>query len=198
VELLPSGQILVNADAATLEQVEKVLQAMRSRSVEATPKAELRYWAVLGTAAGDRTANAPRETAPQTTVTVQGATNAEPAPPPPVLNEVLAELSRVHGNLTFRILGSAAIATNSGQFGAAHGWPLSVRQTAHVEGDTLNAEISMQLTGMAPNTIGNSEIGDLTVRTNLRRGEFVVLGESYVVFANGNRGPVFYIVHWEE
>ena len=38
VEQLPSGQILVNADAATLEQVELVLQTMRGRSAAATPR----------------------------------------------------------------------------------------------------------------------------------------------------------------
>ena len=53
VELLPSGQILVNADAATLEQVERVLQAIRSRPAEAAPRATLRYWAVLGAPEAD-------------------------------------------------------------------------------------------------------------------------------------------------
>jgi hypothetical protein len=56
----------------------------------------------------------------------------------------------------------------------------------------------MELTGLAPNSIGNSRIGSLDVRTSLRRGEFVVLGESHVQFgAGGGEGPVFYIVHWE-
>jgi hypothetical protein len=179
VEVLPSGQILVNADAATLDQVERVLQAMRAGSAAATPRAALRYWAILGARAGDRTANEP------------------PPPPPAVLNGVLAELERIHGDLTFRVLGTAALATNSGQFGEAHGWPLSVEQTVHVRGGTLNASISMELTGQAPNTIGNSRIGNLSVRTNLSPGEWVVLGESHVQFAGGNGGPVFYIVRWE-
>ena len=121
-----------------------------------------------------------------------------PTPPPPVLNDVLAELGRIHGNLTFRILGTAAVTTNSGQFGEADGWPLSVEQTVHIQGDALNADISMELTGNVPNTSGNSRISNLSVRTSLRRGEFVVLGESYVRFAGGDEGPVFYIVHWEK
>jgi hypothetical protein len=177
VELLPSGQILVNADAATLEQVDKVLEAIRKGSAAATPRVVLRYWAVLG---DDRTANSPRP------------------PMPPALNDVLAELKRIHGDLMFRVLGTAAVSTNSGQFGAAHGWPLTVEQTAHVQGDTLNAAISMELTGMAPNTVGNSQVGNLVVSTTLERGEFVVLGEGHIEFAGGNGGPVFYIVQWEK
>src|SRR5262245_61767989 len=45
VQVLPSGQLLVNADAATLEQVDKVLQAIRARPVAAAPRVELQYWA---------------------------------------------------------------------------------------------------------------------------------------------------------
>jgi hypothetical protein len=188
VEQLPSGQILVNADTATLEQVEKVLQGMRARPPAATPRAALRYWAVFGRTGGERTANTPNP------------------PMPPYLAAALEEVRRIHGDLTFRVLGSAALATSSGQLGEADGWPLSVEQTVYVQhdpldGDTLNASISMQLTGMAPNSVGNSRIGNLTVRTNLRRGEFVVLGESHVVMPGSagefEQGPVFYIVHWE-
>jgi hypothetical protein len=181
VEQLPSGQILVNADAATLEQIDKVLQTIRSHSAAAAPRALLRYWAVLGIEAENSTASAPSP------------------PMPSALNDVLAEVKRIHGDLMFRVLGTAAVATSSGQFGEARGWPLSVEQTAHVQGDTLNASISMELTGRAPNTIGNSRIGNLSVRTSLRRGEFVVLGESHIqLAAGGGEGPVFFIVHWEE
>ena len=48
VQLLPSGQILVNAEPATLEQVDKVLQTIRARPVAAAPRVELQYWAVVG------------------------------------------------------------------------------------------------------------------------------------------------------
>ena len=40
-------------------------------------------------------------------------------------------------------------------------------------------------------------IGSITVRTALRRGEFVVLGQSEVT-GGGLDGPVFFIVHWPE
>src|SRR5688572_29568249 len=46
VEVLPSGQLLVNASAETLVQVEQVLQTIRNRPpAAATPRANLSYWA---------------------------------------------------------------------------------------------------------------------------------------------------------
>jgi hypothetical protein len=193
VELLPSGQILVNADAATLEQVERVLQAIRTRAAAATPRAALRYWAVLGASSGQvRTTNGP-------VVVVPGQSTAPRQPPPPVLNAVLAEIRPiVHGDLTFSVLGTAAVATNSGQLGRVDGTTLRVEQTAYVQGDTLNAAISLELMGPGPpGTFGNTRIGSLSLRTSLERGEFVVLGESHVQVGEDN-GPVFYIVHWEQ
>lgn len=176
VELLPSGQILVNADTATLEQVEQVLQAIRTRGTAAAPRASLRYWAVLG---------APTQ-----------AGNGAGTPPPPVLDDVLAELRAMHGDLSFRVIGSAALVTASGQFGEIEGMTLSVEQTAFVQGDTLNANISIELKANATlPMVGTVQIGDLALRTTLQRGEFVVLGESHM--QRGVEGPVFYIVHWE-
>jgi hypothetical protein len=179
VELLPSGQILVNADAATLEQVEQVLQALRARPAEAAPRATLRYWAVLG------------------------APEADPAssigtPPPPALDDVLAELSRVHGERVFRVIGSAALTTASGQHGQIEASTLSVDQRIFVQGDTLNAQISLELEVVAPPPmIGTLEVGDLALRTTLRRGEFIVVGESEVQTLS-LKGAIFYIVHWQE
>ncbi len=180
VQLLPSGQILVNADAETLAQVEQVLQAIRTRSVAMAPRAALRYWGVLGTRAQE------------------GTSDTIGARPPAALNDVLSELRRLHGDLTFRVLGTAAVATNSGQYGEVEGTTLSVGQTAHVQGDTLNAEISMELSTVSPPPmIGPFNVGELRLRTTLRRGEFVVLGEGQVQ-ERGLEGAVFYIVHWAE
>ena len=39
--------------------------------------------------------------------------------------------------------------------------------------------------------------GEIGVQTTLRRGEFVVLGQSEVV-GGGLDGPLFFIVHWPE
>ncbi len=180
VQMLPSGQIIVNANPETLQQVEAVLQGIRARPAEPTPRAALRYWAVLGTDA----ANPPGST------------------PPSILGDVLGELRRLHGNLTFRVIGSAAVVSESGQEGEVDGMPLDVEQQVFVQGDRLNGEIDLRLTGIG----GPDEdtailpIGSVSVQTSLRRGEFVVLGEGQV---NGRQSPgldglVFYIVHWPE
>lgn len=188
VQLLPSGQILVNAEPNTLVQVEKVLQALRARPAPAAPRVSLRYWALLGTLG----------TSPQRNP--QGAGPPPAVPPPAVLNDVISELRRLHGELTYRVIGTAAVATNSGQLGQVKGMPFSVEQTAFVQGDTLNAAISMQLTSGAGLPIGNTvQLGSLALRTTLKRGEFVVLGEGHFrEQITGLEGPVFYIVHWEE
>jgi hypothetical protein len=197
VELLPSGQILVNASAETLEQVDQVLQTIRNRPAAPTPRADLSYWAVLGSRAS--------------------VANPPGTAPPAALNDVLDELRRLHGDLQFRVIGSAALATESGQPGRVSGMALEVEQTVYVQGDALNAEIEMNLEGStpaqpAPNLppIGvGFHIGSVSVRTALRRDEFVVLGQSELVGAGadgvvlsqsalGADGPVFFIVHWPE
>jgi hypothetical protein len=179
-QLLPNGQILVNAQPQALEQLEEVVKAIRERPVAPAPRVALRYWAVLGT----RTAN---------------AGNTVGTPPPMVLNDVLAELKRLNGDLTFRVIGTAAVASESGQPGEVEGMTLSIDQTAYVQGDALNARIKMDLRGIAPGAPpgGGSEfhIGTLEVRTPLQRGEFVVLGES-ALQGGGLEGQVFYVVHW--
>jgi hypothetical protein len=179
VELLPSGQILINASPETHEQLDQVLQAMRARPAPAAPRVSLRYWAVLGTS-------------PQGSQAVGSA-------PPAMLNGVLSELKRLHSERTFRVIGTTAVTTYSGQFGEIKGTTFRVEQTAHVQGDTLNAAISMALSSPAGLPIGGSnELGSLAVRTTLGRGEFLVLGEShYREQVTGLEGPVFYIVHWE-
>ena len=200
VELLPSGQILVNASAETLEQVDQVLQTIRNRPAAPTPRADLSYWAVLGSRAA--------------------VANPPGTAPPTSLNDVLGELRRLHGDLQFRVIGSAALSTESGQRGRVSGMALEVEQTVYVQGDTLNAAIDMNLEGSAPAQpdpdlppIGvGFDIGSVTVRTALRRGEFVVLGQSELVSSgadgvvltqsalvgSGADGPVFFIVHWPD
>jgi hypothetical protein len=181
VQLLPSGQILVNATPETLEQVDQLLRAIRERPVAATPRVSLRYWVVLGTSPG-------------TTVTTRpGSTR-----PPSGLQEVLTELKRFHGDLQFQVLGTAAVVSESGQPGGVEGLPLSVHQLAHVQGDTLNAEIMIELEQEATlPAVGTQTVGELEVRTPLERGEFVVLGES-TQQGSGLDGTLFYIVHWPE
>jgi hypothetical protein len=185
-EQLPNGQILVNAQPAVLEQLEQVIKTIRERPVVAAPRVSLRYWAVLGTRAA------------------ANAANAIGTAPPPVLNDVIAELRRLNGELTFRVIGSAAVTSDSGQSGEVTATPMSVEQRTQVQGDILNAYMKIFLRGTslpAPNivVVGELErftIGEIELNTTLRRGEFVVLGESQVQRGGGLDGPVFYIVHW--
>lgn len=178
VELLPSGQILVNAAPSTLDQVEQLIDAIRKSSVEAAPRVTLRYWAVLGSRA---TGNAP---------------NNIGVAPPPVLNDVLTELKRLNGDVTFRLLGTAAVTSDSGQHGQIDAPTISVEQIANVQRDMLNAYMRMQLEVDNPKP-GDSRVtvGEVELRTTLKRGEFVVLGESQAQIGTLD-GPVFYIVHW--
>jgi hypothetical protein len=191
VQVLASGQLVVNAPPKTLDQVELVLQAIRARPVAAAPRVELQYWAVVGSRPA--AANAAGTAQPRAQVDVTLLSRGNPGTPPPsALNEVLAEIKRVHGDLQFRVLGTTSLTTQSGQHGEIGGSPLRVEQTTFVQGDTLNARIEMLLSsttqnGPPPNRI---EVG-----TSLRRGEFVVLGQSELV-GGGFDGPVFFIVHW--
>ena len=187
VELLASGQILVNAAPTTLDQVEQLIEAIRERPVEATPRVSLRYWAVLGTAAPSSSAK------------------AIGTGPPPVLNDVLAELKRLNGDLTFRVLGSAAVTTDSGQEGEVTANTMSVTQVTQVQGEMLNAYMRINVQGTAPPpnlpaqfTVVPAQItiDEIELRATLRRGEFVVLGESQMQGGDAGGGPVFYIVHW--
>jgi hypothetical protein len=190
VERLPDGQLLVNAQPQALVQLEQVIRAIRERPVAAAPRVMLRYWAVLGSRAA-------------------GPNNFGTAPPP-VLNDVLAELKRLHNGVTFRVIGTAAVTTDSGQEGEVTADTMSVKQEAQVQGNTLNAYMRINVSGLfapdpnAPritvqgqNSPPRFSIGEIELRTSLERGEFVVLGESQAQ-GNGLDGPVFYIVHWAE
>jgi hypothetical protein len=180
-EQLPNGQILVNAQTPVLDQLEQVIKAIRERPVAAAPRVALRYWAVLGSRAA------------------ANAAAAVGTPPPPALNDVLAELRRLNGDLTFRVLGTAAVTSDSGQDGELRGTTLSVTQRAQVQGDAASAFMRLHLQAGPPSPgVGRATLGEVELRTTLRRGEFVVLGESQVLQGDALDGPVFYIVHWAE
>jgi hypothetical protein len=174
VERLPTGQLIVNASSETLDQVEQVLQAIRNRPASAAPRADLSYWAVLGSRRGPAAANPPG------------------APVPGFLNDVLGELQRMHGDLEFRVLGTASLTTQSGQFGEIAGTTLRVGQRAFVQGETLNAEIELVSQALDPFKTPNT----VNVRTAVRAGEFVVLGQAEVTGDGGLVRPIFFIVHW--
>jgi hypothetical protein len=177
VEQLPTGQILVDAAPNTHVQIARLLEAVRARQVDVAPRVTLRYWVVLGGAAAeerDRT--------------------------PDALSDVLTELERVHGDLSFRVIGTATLVTESGQEGEVDGLPLSVMQRAYVQGDTATAEIEMRLRIVQLAVYANGPMvqePELTLNVTLQRGEFLVLGES-TVRTDDLDGTLFYIVHWPE
>lgn len=199
VQLLPSGQILIDTSPEMHEQIAAVLQAIDERQSEAAPRVTLRYWAVLGS----REAASDNDT-------------------PEILSNVLDELRRVHGDLSFRVLGNATLVTESGQEGELGGEPLSVRQQTYVEGATLNAELEIRflyrwLSGQFQprnSEEGNSQVQvnpfqtmqadtqRVELNTSMSGGEFVVVGENSIrqnTIAHGELdGTIFYIVHWSD
>jgi hypothetical protein len=189
VQKLPTGQIVVDAAPETHREIEMVLEAVKARQTVAGPRITLRYWVVLGTSA------------------------AQPPPgdtPPPILNDVLVELRRAHGDLTFRVLGAAALVTESGQDGEIASLPVAANQTVYVQGDTATAEIELiyiepdSLLRMPPAqaglpfaTLPEPYVGSINLNVTLKRGDFFVLGES-TVKSSGLDGTLFYIAHWPE
>jgi hypothetical protein len=186
VQLLPTGQIVVDTSPETHAQIEDLLAAIKARQTDAAPRVTFRYWVVLGTSA------------------------AQPPPgdtPPPILNDVLAELRRVHGNLTFRVLGTATLVTESGQSGEIASAPLSAEQRVYVQGDTATAEIELNYVEQwpvppvrAPTEPGFTPFpvpyaGNIDLNVTLERGEFLVLGAN-TVRSLGLDGTVFYVAHW--
>ncbi|HEY7671051.1 MAG TPA: hypothetical protein VIC71_02455 [Gammaproteobacteria bacterium] len=183
LQLLPTGQIVVDTAPETHAQIEELLAAIRERQTDATPRVTFRYWAVLGTSADNQPGN----------------------PPPPILNEVLAELRRVHGDLAFRVLGTASLVTESGQEGEVASEPLGAKQRVYVQEQTASAVIELNYvertvpTRIEPNprafTTFSPYEGKIALNVSLERGEFLVLGESTVRNQQLN-GTLFYIVHW--
>lgn len=189
VEMLPTGQILVDTTPDRQAEVAAVLEAIDQRQADAAPRVTLRYWAILGS----REAPGDAET-------------------PEILADVLADLERVHGDLAFRVLGNATLVTESGQSGSLSGQPLSIRQQTYVQGSRLNAELSISFTypfitgqfsaGNQPNpfqTLAREE-QSVTLKTSMEPGEFLVVGENSIntVTANSGElsGTIFYVVQW--
>lgn len=177
VQLLPTGQIVVDAAPETHVQIEALLDAVGERRIDVTPRAAFRYWVLLGSRGAGADQNVPG-----------------------VLSEVVAELERVHGPMAFRVLGTAALVTDSGQEGEVDGLTLAVSQRAYVQDDTASAEIDMRLIDR-PRRLSSVAVvpneGSVVLDVTLRRGEIVVLGENTVQTEELD-GTLFYIVHWPE
>jgi hypothetical protein len=188
VQQLPTGQIVVDASPETHREIEMVLEAVKARQAVAGPRVTFRYWVVLGTSVEEPPGNAT----------------------PPILNDVLVELRRVHGDVTFRVLGSAALVTESGQDGEIASLPVAANQTVFVQGDTATAEVELiyiepdslrqvppAQQGLSVAVLPEPYVGSINLNVTLERGDFFVLGES-TVKSSGLDGTLFYIAHWPE
>ena len=182
VQLLPTGQILIDTTAETHEEIEKLLAEIKARQTGATPRVTLRYWVLLGSRAADATNDAP-----------------------PILRDVLEELKRVHGDLSFRVLGTATLMSESGQVARVQSEPLTATQSVYVQGNTTSAMITLEYAETEPRpgpsnstpfqTLLPPYKSNLTLNVTLERGEFLVLGEN-TVRTPPLDGTLFYIAHW--
>jgi hypothetical protein len=185
VELLQTGQVLVEAPPASQAQVAAVLKAIAARNAAPTARVTLQYWVIYG---------APGK-----------ASTADPALKP--LSAVVQQLERTHGDLAFSVLDTTSLMTQSGSSGGAHGGSLNVDQTIRVSGDDLDLLGRLEF---APKPLLPDLSVKLTVSVTIKRGEFVVLGEQSAVEVVGGQpgkdeqldirqksGMLFFVVHWQ-
>lgn len=197
VQLLPTGQLLVNASSETQEQVAAVLESIRNHQVEATPRVTLRYWAVLGTK------GPPQDSGSGAGMKV-----------PEILSDVLDQLRRVHGDLVFSLYANATLVSDSGQRGNLSGETQNISQLAYVQQSMLDVELSISFEYGAVvgqyrepsdgqtkpfQTVQRFRQG-VKLNTSLEPNEFVVVGENTIRNSDrvtgGIDGTIFYIVQW--
>jgi hypothetical protein len=183
VELLPTGQLLVEAPPASQQQVAAVLKAIAARNAAPLPRVELQYWVIYG---------APGKPA-----------GADASLKPPTA--VLQQLERAHGDLSFSVLDTVSLTTQPGGIGVARGGSLSIDEGTHSSGADLDLNAHLQF---APRALFPDLNVDLKVSVTIKRGEFVVLGERTAVEVHGEPGKaefdvrqkpgmLFFVVHWQ-
>jgi len=183
VELLPTGQLLVEAPAATQSQIAAVLKAIAARNAAPAPRATLQYWVIYGAPGKPDAADA----------SLKG------------LNAVVQQLKRVHGELGFSVLDTVSITTQSGTSGGSRGGSLSVNETLRASGDDVDLAAMLQF---APRPLFGDLNVNLSVSVTIKRGEFVVLGERTAVEVQGEPGKanldigqkpgmLFFVVNWQ-
>jgi hypothetical protein len=185
VELLPTGQLLVEAPAASQAQVAAVLKAIAARNAAPTPRITLQYWVIYG---------------------APGKPSAADAALKP-LGAVVQQLERAHGDLGFSVLDTTSLTTQSGSSGGTRGGTLNVDQTPRASGDDLDLTARLEF---APKPIFPDLNVNLSVRVTIKKGEFVVLGERTAVEIHSGEqakdlpvdirqksGMLFFVVHWQ-
>lgn len=119
--MLPTGQILIDAEPDRQAEIEAVLETIGRAAVSATPSASLRYWVLFGTSG-----------------------SGDGVPPPAILQPVIRELQTALGALSFSIVETASLASRSGEFALSQSATLELGQRLYINGSTLSAEIQIQ------------------------------------------------------
>jgi hypothetical protein len=168
VELLPTGQLLVEAPPDSQSQIGAVLKAIAAKSASPTPRVTLQYWVIHGE---------------------PGKPDAASAALKP-LDAVLQQLERAHGELGFSVQDTATITAQSGTSAMAAGGALQIGERVRATGDSvdLSAQLSFTQQPMSQS---------LNVDVTIKRGEFLVLGERTAGEPDAS-GMLFYVVHWPQ
>ena len=178
VELLSTGQLLVEAPPSSQAQVATVLKAIAARGASATPRVTLQYWVIYG---------------------APGKPDSVDASLKP-LSAVLQQLERVHGELGFSMQDATSLTTQSGASGSVHGGSLDIDQTLRATGEALDLIAHVQFAR-------KPVVQGLNVNVTIKRGEFVVLAERTAGEpgkdetdkpASEKPGILFFVVHWPQ
>jgi hypothetical protein len=176
-ELLPTGQLLVEAPPDSQSQIGAVLKAIAAKNASPTSRVTLQYWVIWGEPGKPDAAG--------------------PALKP--LDAVLKQLERAHGELGFSLQDTTSITAQSGTSAATRGGAFQINQTVRATGDGV--DLSAQLSFARAPVVQN-----LNVRVTIKRGEFVVLGERTTTGEPGRNEPdrpersgmLFFVVHWPQ
>jgi hypothetical protein len=176
-DLLPTGQLLVEAPPQSQSQIAATLKAISARNAAPTPRVTLQYWVIYG---------------------VPGKPDAADVSLKP-LNAVLQQLERVHGELGFSVQDSATITAQSGTSANAHGGALGINQVVRASGDAVDVAARIEFAR-------KPVVQNLSVDVSIKRGEFVVLGERTTTGTPGKDEPdtaersgmLFFVVHWPQ
>ncbi len=166
VEMLSTGQVVIDASAQTHQEIAGVLKAIEAAKPSGSPTLTLRYWVLSGR--------------PNEPDAVDGGLR--------MLEPVLKQLEEVHGELGFTVDARLGVTGESGIQTEAGGRPLFVEQTAITDGITLNLKLEL---GHELNQMRQGIATSLT----MQQGEFVVLSERSGA-VDGKPGMLFYVVHW--
>jgi RNA polymerase sigma-70 factor, ECF subfamily len=158
VELLPTGQIIVEAPPEAHAQIAEVLKAIAEHDAVPTPRVTLRYWVISGSRDGRGGAETPSGLAP-----------------------VFAQLRRLHDDLSFTVEESASLTTESGTSARSETGTLDVSNVIRANGDSVRAEIRLEFAKLPGPACAQQSCNpfkqDLGLTVTIRRGEYLVLGE---------------------